>query len=168
MSKPSSYRPKLRAVERIAIHDPREGRVLVLRDTEGIAPEEVRVQGQLAAALMHFDGTRSIEQIALLATRRTGQPVACSDVEALASRLEGAWLLDSPQFRARRAAAAKAFATARVRPAQHAGGAYHGDALKLARYIETECLAAASAHPACGRMLALCAPHMDLWRAATG
>jgi hypothetical protein len=168
MSKAISYRPKLRAIECIAVNDPREGRVLVLRDTEGIAPGPVVVPGHLAAVLMHLDGTRSIEQIALLASRHAGQRVDASVVERLAAELDAAWFLDSPRFRARRSAAAKAFADASVRPAQHAGGAYHGDPVKLTRYIETDCLAAASAHPACGRMVALCAPHMDLWRAATG
>jgi AmmeMemoRadiSam system protein B len=168
MSKASSYRPRLRAVECITLSDPQQGRVLVLRDPEGIASRPVDVPGYLAAVLMEFDGTRSVEQIALLATRRAGQPVTSSDVERFVSELDGAWLLDSPQFRARRSAAAKAFAGARVRPARHAGGAYHGDPLKLRQYIETQCLAAAPPRPAPGRMLALCAPHMDLWRAATG
>jgi hypothetical protein len=168
MSKSSLSRPKLRPIECIAVTDPQEGRVLVLRDTEGIAPQPFVVPSHLVAVLIHFDGIRSVEQIAGLASCRMGQPVPARVVERFASELEAAWMLDSPQFRARRSEMAKAFASSTVRPAQHAGGAYHRDPTKLSRYIEDECLAAAPAHPPAGRMLALCAPHMDLWRAAAG
>jgi AmmeMemoRadiSam system protein B len=57
-----------------------------------------------------------------------------------------------------------------VRPATHAGGAYHADAASLVRYIEGDCLAhaPARARSASRSLVGLCAPHMDLWRAAEG
>src|SRR5262249_47719939 len=96
--------------------------------------------------------------------------------------LDGASMLDTPRFRARRREVVRAFAAAPVRPAAHAGGAYHGEAEKLVRYIEDECLGpaiaargrherAGAAAPESGArraMIGLCAPHMDLWRAAVG
>lgn len=61
-----------------------------------------------------------------------------------------------------------AFAQSPVRPATHAGGAYHADPAALSRYIEEECLLGVGPSPAEGRLVALSAPHMDLWRAAAG
>jgi MEMO1 family protein len=66
----------------------------------------------------------------------------------------------------------RAFADADVRPATHAGGAYHGDEAKLRRYIEQSCLAMANGAGAAaasgGKMVALVAPHIDPWRGALG
>jgi MEMO1 family protein len=59
-----------------------------------------------------------------------------------------------------------------VRPASHAGGAYHGDRAKLVRYIDESCLARANGTTARaageGPMVALVAPHIDPWRGAVG
>jgi AmmeMemoRadiSam system protein B len=59
-----------------------------------------------------------------------------------------------------------------VRPASHAGGAYHGARGKLVRYIDESCLARANGATARaageGSMVALVAPHIDPWRGAVG
>src|SRR5262249_54647303 len=55
-----------------------------------------------------------------------------------------------------------------VRAAWHAGGAYHADPTALRRFIENACFGKAAPPRARGRVVALCAPHMDLWRAAIG
>ena len=90
-------------------------------------------------------------------------------VEHLVEELEAALLLETARYRAQRAEVARAFAAAPVRPARHAGGAYHDDPQRLRRYIESDCLRAGAPPPRdSGRMAALCAPHMDLWRAAEG
>ncbi|WP_438030469.1 AmmeMemoRadiSam system protein B [Sorangium sp. So ce233] len=174
----SALRPKLRALEVVVIHDERHGRALMLRDTEGIAPSAVIVPAASSAVLARFDGRRSVDEIAREVSRSTGQRVDAAHVSRLADELERAWMLDSPRFHARRRTVVQSFDAAPIRMAAHAGGAYHGDRLRLADFIERQCLrvarpqggAPSSAAPqgAPRRMVGLCAPHMDLWRAAVG
>lgn len=171
-------RPKLRAIEVVVIPDERHGRALMLRDTEGIAPSAVVVPAEWSAVLARFDGRRSVEEIAQGASQATGKRVGAAQVARLADELEQAWMLDSPRFHARRRDVVRSFGASKVRAAAHAGGAYHGDRLKLADYIERQCLSAARRQAAAqrgaaprrpsARMVGLCAPHMDLWRAAVG
>ncbi|WP_437291647.1 AmmeMemoRadiSam system protein B [Sorangium sp. So ce406] len=174
----SVLRPKLRALEVVVIHDERLGRALMLRDTEGIAPSAVVVPAASSAVLARFDGRRSIDEIAREISRSTGQRVDAADVSRLADELERAWMLDSPRFHARRRTVVQSFDAAPIRMAAHAGGAYHGDRLRLADFIERQCLrvarpqggapSGAAPQDAPKRMVGLCAPHMDLWRAAVG
>ncbi|WP_437603631.1 AmmeMemoRadiSam system protein B [Sorangium sp. So ce590] len=171
----SSLRPKLRALEVIVIQDERHGRALMLRDTEGIAPSAVVVPAASSAVLARFDGRRSVDEIARDVSRSTGQQVDAAHVAQLADELERAWMLDSPRFHARRRTVVRSFDASPIRMAAHAGGAYHGDRLRLADFIERQCLRvarprtrAAVAQGAPKRMVGLCAPHMDLWRAAAG
>ncbi|WP_437738042.1 AmmeMemoRadiSam system protein B [Sorangium sp. So ce1335] len=174
----SVLRPKLRALEVVVIQDEHHGRALMLRDTEGIAPSPVVVPAASSAVLARFDGRRSIDEIAREVSRSAGQHVDAAHVSRLADELERAWMLDSPRFHARRRTVVQSFDAAPIRMAAHAGGAYHGDRLRLADFIERQCLRAArpqggapggaALHGAPRRMVGLCAPHMDLWRAAVG
>lgn len=162
--------PKLRPVEAVVIPDGVHGRALMLRDTQGIADNAIIIPGALAPVVSRFDGRRSVAEIAADASRAIGQTINAALVLQLAEELDRAWMLDSPRFRARRREVVRAFTEAPVRLAAHAGGAYHGDAAELARYIKEECLAQAPprSSPPSGRLVALCAPHMDLWRAPAG
>jgi hypothetical protein len=155
-------------VETIFVHDRARGRVLMLRDTEGIAPGPVSLPAHLAPVVARFDGHRTCARIAADASRATGESFSATLVEQLAAELDAASMLETPRFRARRGEVVRAFTAAAVRPASHAGGAYHADPGELRRYIEDECLARAPARPAAGPVVGLCAPHMDLWRAAAG
>ncbi|WP_437683217.1 AmmeMemoRadiSam system protein B [Sorangium sp. So ce131] len=147
----------------------------MLRDTEGIAPSAVIVPAESSAVLARFDGRRTVDEIARDVSRSTGHRVDAAHVAQLADELERAWMLDSPRFHARRRSVVGSFDAAPIRIAAHAGGAYHGDRLKLAEFIERQCLAVARPQvgasrdgAAARRMIGLCAPHMDLWRAAVG
>jgi MEMO1 family protein len=171
--------PKLRALEVVVVQDEPHGRALMLRDTEGIAPDPMIVPIQWSAVLARFDGRRSVEEIARDVSQLTGAHVDAAGVARLADELERACLLESSRFQARRRHVVQAFNTAPVRPAVHAGGAYHGDRGKLRDFIERRCLGAArgrdgtlpgaaTERPRAQRMVGLCAPHMDLWRAAVG
>ena len=160
--------PKLRQVECVFVPEDGGGRALMLRDTEGIAPSPVVFSTRFAPILARFDGVRSIATIAAEATLATGRTVEPSLVADLAAELDAAGMLDSEAFRARRRAVIAAFIAAEVRPAQHAGGAYPGDASALRRYIEDECLAHAPPRREASAIVGLTAPHMDLWRAAAG
>jgi AmmeMemoRadiSam system protein B len=167
--------PRLRSIEAVFVQDRARGRVLVLRDTEGIAPGAVMVPAELAAVVGRLDGARTIAQIATEASRQIGRSIDPDLVRDLVEELDRAAMLETDAFRARKREAVRAFAAARVRPAAHAGGAYHGDASQLVRFIEEECIARAApsngARNGAGAkkgMVGLCAPHMDLWRAAVG
>ncbi len=168
-SPPTGAVPRLRPVEAIFVQDRARGRLLVLRDGERIAPGSVVLPAELAAVVACLDGVRTPAQVAAAATRASGHRVGAALVEQLVAELDGAAMLETPRFHALRQQVVSAFAGAAVRPAAHAGGAYHDDPAKLVRFIEDECLARAPAAPAPrGRMVGLCSPHMDLWRAAVG
>jgi AmmeMemoRadiSam system protein B len=167
-------RPKLRAIEVVVVPDPAHGQALVLRDTEGIAPNAVVVPSTWSVVLARLDGVRTVEEIARDAGRVAGRPVDPAAVAQLVDELDLAWMLEGPRFSARRKGMTAAFQAAAVRSATHAGGAYPGGGAELAEFIERRCLepARGAAGPAPARsgrrMVGLCAPHMDLWRAAEG
>ncbi|MDB4946352.1 MAG: putative phosphomevalonate decarboxylase [Labilithrix sp.] len=149
--------------------DRRLGRVLVLRDTQGVTDAQAVLPLGLIPLVARFTGNLTCEEIARAATQESGEDVPVELVVDLATQLEDALYLDGPPYRRARAAVEKAFADAPVRAASHAGGAYHGDPQKLAAYIEKECLAktaAPAAHERPGQLVALVAPHIDPWRGA--
>ena len=163
MSTAERRAPRIRPVY-MCIEQGAHGRVLVLRDTEGIAPSAILVPAELGAVVVRLDGRRSPAQIAAEASRAAGVRVDAAMVERLVDELDDASMLDTPRFRAMRREIVRAFTEAPVRPAAHAGGAYHRDPGALARYIEDDCLArapssaAASAVAAAGRWSASARP----------
>ncbi|HSN97207.1 MAG TPA: AmmeMemoRadiSam system protein B, partial [Candidatus Nanopelagicales bacterium] len=170
---PALRRPKLRPVEAIFVQDAERGPVIVLRDTEGIAPGAVLVPAEWSEVLARFNGMRSVEEIARDASRAGSPRVTAAMVAGLAGELDRAFMLESPSFWARRREVVQAFVDAPVREAAHAGGSYPGDRAGLVDFIESRCFAeaeraAAGTTPVEARLFGLCAPHMDLWRAAAG
>jgi AmmeMemoRadiSam system protein B len=164
------FRPALRAVESIVVPDRKHGRVLVLRDTQGIADEHKVIPPVLVPVVSRFTGRWTCAEIARDASAEMGFDVPVDVVERLAGELDEALLLEGPTFRAARERVAREFAQAMVRPASHAGGAYHGERAALARYIEVDCIGRATGSrqkdPASGAMMGLIAPHIDPWRGA--
>jgi hypothetical protein len=167
-------RPALRPVESIVVPDREHGKVLVLRDTQGVTDASAVIPPVLIPVISRFTGRRTCEEIAREASEDLGAEVPVEVVVHLASQLEQGLFLQGQAFHAARARVEREFAEAAVRPATHAGGAYHGEAGKLRRYIEQSCLAKASgnggggAAAAPGKMVALVAPHIDPWRGAVG
>jgi hypothetical protein len=160
--------PRLRPIESIFVPHTTLGQALLLRDSEGIAPSPVALPADLLPVVARFDGTSSPQAVAERASRASGKRVDAALVERLVRELDEAFMLETPRFQAKRREVMAAFAAAEERPAHHAGGAYHRDAAELARFIERECFDKAPQRQAKGRMVGLCAPHMDLWRAAVG
>jgi AmmeMemoRadiSam system protein B len=153
------------------VQDRRLGKALMLRDTQGVAPSHVVLPMEVIPIVARFAGNATCEEIARALTKEAGDTVPVSIVVQLASELEDALFVDCPPYRKERARIEKAFADAPVRPASHAGGAYHDDPAKLADYIKTECLRAANGKSApeataAKRLVALVAPHIDPWRGA--
>ncbi len=160
--------PRLRAVETIFVPHETFGRALMLRDGEGIAPAPLAIRGDLSSVVLNMDGTRSIEALVQHAKLMGGQTIDTNLVRQLVADLDAGFFLDTPRFLERRRDVVAAFKARSERAAQHAGSAYHGDARALRRFIEDDCLARATKVSRRGRMVGLCAPHMDLWRAAVG
>jgi AmmeMemoRadiSam system protein B len=163
-------RPALRAVESIALPDKEHGRVLVLRDTQGVSEGHAVLPPALLPIVGRFTGRLSCEQVAAQVSEQLGVTVPVEVVVRLAEELDRGLFLEGPTFQAARARVERQFAESTVRAATHAGGAYHGEQGKLRGYIEEACLSKATpaAAPGAGSMVALVAPHIDPWRGAIG
>jgi AmmeMemoRadiSam system protein B len=135
-----SSRPRLRPIETVVVHDPRHGRALLLRDTQGVAPGHALLPLDVLPILGRFTGSFTCEEIARQASRELGEQVPVEAVVNLATKLEEAMFVDGPPYRRERARIEQEFASASIREASHAGGAYHGDPAELSEYIDVECL----------------------------
>jgi AmmeMemoRadiSam system protein B len=169
----ASSRPRLRPIEAIIVPDTHLGRALVLRDTQGVARTHAVVPLDLAPIVSRFDGRRTCAQIAREVGREEGRRVSAELVVSLATELEESLYVDAEPYRRERARIEREFREADVRPASHAGGAYHDDPRELARYLDESCLGAASGSGAAGAaargsraLVGLVAPHIDPWRGA--
>jgi AmmeMemoRadiSam system protein B len=171
----ASSRPRLRPIETIIVPDRSLGRALMLRDTQGVTSEHAVLPMELVPVVARFTGAHTCEEIARLVSKETGESVSVELVVKLANELEEALFVEGAPYRRERARIEREFADADVRPASHAGGAYHGEPDKLAEYIETDCFARALGHasasasasiPEAGRLRGLIAPHIDPWRGA--
>jgi MEMO1 family protein len=163
-------RPALRPVESIVVPDREHGRVLVLRDTQGVTDANAVLPPVLVPIVARFGGRLTCAQIASEASREIGSEVPVEVVVRLASELERGLFLEGPTFREAKQRVEREFAESSVRAATHAGGAYHGDRSKLRRYIDESCLAMANGTSRAknGTMVGLISPHIDPWRGAVG
>src|ERR1019366_2149610 len=139
-------RPALRPVESIVVPDKEHGRVLVLRDTQGVTESHAVIEPVLASVVVRFAGLQTCEEIAVEASAEVGTVIPVDVVVRLASELERGLFLEGPVYRAARARVEKEFADAPTRAATHAGGAYYGERGALERYIDEACLAKANGH----------------------
>jgi AmmeMemoRadiSam system protein B len=164
-----AYRPTLRAVETIVVPDVDHGRVLVLRDTQGVTAAHACIPPSLIPIVGRFTGERTCAEIAREASGELGHAVTTADVERVAAELTRGLFLEGPEFRAALEKVVKEFHDASVRPASHAGGAYAANATELRAYLDDRCLAEAHAPKKNGSPItALVAPHIDPWRGAVG
>ncbi len=164
-------RPRLRPIETIIVPDKKHGKVLVLRDTQGIAPGHAVLPPALIPIVAHFTGAKTCAQIAREASRELGAIVDTELVEKIAAELDEGLFLEGDTFARAMENVRRDFAALPLRPASHAGGAYHGEKKKLAEYIDADCMKAARAKRdahASGPIRALVAPHIDPWRGAIG
>src|SRR5690348_15471062 len=148
MANAAPRRPQLRPVETIMVPDARYGQLLVLRDTQGIAPGHACIPPRLAPIVGRFTGELTCEEIAREVTLELGVEVTIDLVEKLADELDESFFLAGPKYRKARARIELEFATASERPASHAGGAYYADAGELTKYLDEECLGKGMPTPA--------------------
>jgi AmmeMemoRadiSam system protein B len=160
-------RPALRSLETLVVPDAEHGRVLVLRDTQGVTSAYACIPPALFPIVSRFTGEWTCAQIAREVTALGGRPVDAAFVQKLAEELDEALFLDSPAFHAAEDEVRRAFHAAAIRPASHAGGAYSADPKELVAYLDDRCLGEAGAgSDATSPMTALIAPHIDPWRGA--
>lgn len=148
--------------------DERFGRAVLLRDLDGITSATALLPPQVVPIVSRFTGAFGVEEIARQASRDLGSEVPVEFVERLVMELDRGFFLDSPRYRAERARVEKAFAESPIRPASHAGGAYHDEPAELRRYLDEACLARGRASASSAPLAALIAPHIDPWRGAVG
>jgi len=161
-------RPRLRPVETIVVPDPRHGKVLVLRDTQGVAKGHAVLPPPLIPIVARFTGRLTCAQIAKEASRELGDEIPTSVVEQVAEQLDQGLFLEGETFERALDGVRKDFAALSARPASHAGGAYPGERVELAEYIDRKCMEAAGKAKKGALIRALVAPHIDPWRGAVG
>jgi AmmeMemoRadiSam system protein B len=159
-------RPRLRAVETLVVPDARHGKVLVLRDTQGIARGHAVLPPALIPIVARFTGRLTCVQIAKEAARELGGDVEPTVVEEVAKQLDDGLFLEGETFDRALDRVRSDFAHLASRPASHAGGAYPGEKVKLTEYIDETCLKAAAQTSDRGEVRALISPHIDPWRGA--
>lgn len=157
-------RPRLRSVETIVVPDERFGQAVMLRDSEGVTPKIATIPAPLVPIVARFTGALTVDEIARAVAREAGSAVPVEVVQRLADELDDALFLESPRYQSERRRVEQEFLRARVRKATHAGGAYHADPLKLATYLESDCIAPAGKKDDSGPVRGLIAPHIDPWR----
>ncbi len=164
-------RPALRPLESIVVPDATHGRVLVLRDTQGVTSGYAAIPPALIPIVSRFEGALTCEEIAGEVSAELGEQVPVQLVERLADELDAGLFLEGATFREALARVTREFHESATRGATHAGGAYSADPVELARYLDDRCLAQASPSAAASpphALTALIAPHIDPWRGATG
>lgn len=172
VASPSS-RPRLRPIETIVVQDRRLGRALMLRDTQGVTSSHAVLPMDVVPIVARFTGSMTCAEIASSVSKEIGETIPVDLVVKLATELENALYVDGPRYREARTRIERDFASAAVRDASHAGGAYHDDPVELAEYIDVECLGRSPKKGPNGastngarRLVALVAPHIDPWRGA--
>lgn len=165
----AASRPRLRPIETIIVPDRRLGRALLLRDTQGVAERNALLPMDLLPVVARFTGANTCEEIARQVSKETGEPISAELVVKIANELEEGLFVEGAPYKRARARIERAFADADVRPASHAGGAYHSEPKKLVEYIQKECFGKSGGHDApngASRLVGLVAPHIDPWRGA--
>jgi AmmeMemoRadiSam system protein B len=122
--------PCLRPIEAFPVEQEGE-RYVALRDPAGYTPAVVMIPVALLDILALFDGAHDVADIQTEILKADGELVEREQIEKLVAALDEHGFLDSPRFAERRAAIDRGFLEAPSRPAQHAGGAYAGDATEL-------------------------------------
>jgi AmmeMemoRadiSam system protein B len=160
-------RPRLRPLETIIVPDQTHGKILILRDTEGIAKGVAQIPPFLVPIVRRFDGELTCAEIAKEASEELREEITADMVEKIASELNQGLFLEGATFRTARFKVETDFANATVREASHAGGAYSKNPDELAKYLDEKCLKQAKNKPVHdGTISALIAPHIDPWRGA--
>jgi AmmeMemoRadiSam system protein B len=117
--------PRIRAVEMFP-HGADPAGDYVLRDPRGLA-RTVVVPSAVAMLISFMNGRRTLEEIAFEFKLAVGQRIAEDEIEKLVVQLDDLHFLESPTFAAFEYQQVADYLALEIRPAAHAGGAYHGE-----------------------------------------
>ncbi len=118
-------RPRIRQLELVPLEEGDEPSY-ALRDPHGFAGTAALPMGA-AMLVTLMNGQRTLGELQSAFTEKVGQQIALSDVERVVQQLDERMFLDNENFAAHKAAITTAYDELDVRPAAHAGGAYHGE-----------------------------------------
>jgi AmmeMemoRadiSam system protein B len=118
-------KPRIRPLEMFP-HGPEAEGNYVLRDPRGLA--RTVVLPPAAAVLVSFmNGRRTLDEIRVEFQHMVGQRIDIGEIEKLVEQLDELYFLDSLRFATYELREAEDYMELTVRPAAHAGGAYHGE-----------------------------------------
>ena len=122
---PEPIRPRIRQLELVPLEEGDEP-TYALRDPYGYAGTAAL---PMAAAMLVtlMNGKRTLGELQSAFAQQVGKSIALEDVEKVVRQLDERMFLDSEKFAAHKTAITTAYDELDVRPAAHAGGAYHGD-----------------------------------------
>lgn len=123
MSIPS--RPRIRPLEMFP-HGPEDEGNYVLRDPRGFASTVV-LPPAAAILVSLMNGRRTLDEIRVEFQRSVGQRIDITEIEKLVEQLDELFFLDSLRFATHELREAEDYMELAVRPAAHAGGAYHDE-----------------------------------------
>jgi AmmeMemoRadiSam system protein B len=129
---PVNKLPRMRNLDVTVMETEEGGRVVALRDPEGICGETVMLAPAAFVVASLLDGKREVKEIqALFAGQFEGHVLTEAEISDVVTKLDGYGMLETPSFAAKREAAHRAFSVLESRPASHAGTAYPADTLEL-------------------------------------
>jgi AmmeMemoRadiSam system protein B len=138
---------------------------VVVRDSLGLIPNPILIQGDGLTLLPLLDGTCSLRDIQLaLVRQRGGELISLDSIGRLLLELDKAFMLESDRFRSQRTKLTDEFLKMDLRRATLAGQAYPAKRAELKMYLDA--LLASTEQIPSGppgtRVLGLVAPHIDL------
>jgi len=157
--------PKLRADIDVIPTRYRGENALLVKDSLGLIKDPILLRGAALQVIGLIDGKKDIQDIQLELMRlRSGVFVRRSDVEALLSELDAAYLIDSARYRRERERIEEEYAHLEVRNAFLAGKSYPKDPEELKTYLREILDSEVPPEQGLegGQITALVAPHIDL------
>lgn len=120
-----ALRPRIRQLELMPLSEGDEP-TYALRDPHGFAGTAALPMGA-AMLVTLMNGQRTLGELQAAFRDKVGKEISLSDVQAVVQQLDERMFLDNENFAAHKAAITSAYDELDVRPAAHAGGAYHGE-----------------------------------------
>jgi len=126
---PLPLRPLIRQLELVPLDVSSDGGAeptYALRDPYGFAGTAALPMGA-AMLVTLMNGERTLAELQTAFSEKVDQPISFEEVEKVVQQLDERMFLDSENFARHKAAITSAYDELDIRPAAHAGGAYHGE-----------------------------------------
>ena len=120
---PLPTHPRIRQLELVPLEEGTDP-TFALRDPFGFAGTAALPMGA-AMLVTLMNGERSLSELQAAFAEKVGQQIALAEVEKVVQQLDERMFLDNEKFAQHKTAITTAYNELEVRPAVHAGGAYH-------------------------------------------